>query len=212
MKMIFKTCVRSCLGACLAAAVVMAPAYATQKAKDPLTQHQLDLIGQAEKTFNAIQTMASRFVQSTSLGDTAEGTVYLKKPGHLRIDYDPPVPVLVVANGSYFTFIDRELEQRSYLSLDATPAGVLLRKSVDLTSDDIRVMDVQEQPGVAIITVTSKTDPTVGRLDLVFTTKPFMFRQWRVTDAQGITTSVTLQDMKTGVELDRRLFNVPDKK
>jgi len=174
-----------------------------------LSAHQKNLIIKAEETFNAIQSMTARFMQSATTGDYAEGTVYLFKPGRLRIEYDPPVPVLVIANNAYFTFIDKEMDQRSFVSLDATPAGVLLRKSVDLTDDDIRVVDVQEGPGVAIIVVTSKTDPTAGNLSLVFSKKPFAFKQWQVTDAQGITTTVTLQDMKTGVKLDPKLFVVP---
>lgn len=227
-KSLFKSCIRSCkrsstratstialVAFTLAGPAIFGSATFSSEAhaakdKAPLTEAQLDIIHKAEKSFNDIQSMTARFAQSTSMGDYAEGKVYLSKPGRLRIEYDPPIPVLVVADGSYFTFIDKELDQQSYIDLDSTPAGVLLRKSINLTEQDIRVVDVAEHPGVVNITVTSKSDPTVGKLSLIFTTKPFMFRQWQVTDAQGITTSVTLQNMETGVELDRKLFISPD--
>jgi len=175
----------------------------------PLTDHQIQLVHKAETTINAIQTMKARFTQNSTDGSTVEGSVYISKPGRLRIEYDPPIPVLVVANGDYFTFVDKELNQYSYLSLDATPAGVLLKKSMDLIGADLDVLNVQEDLGIVNITVTSKTDPTVGNLSLIFTAKPFAFRQWQVTDAQGVTTSVTLQNMETGVHLNKDLFKSP---
>jgi len=73
----------------------------------------------------------------------------------------------------------------------------------------VAITRLTEPPGVAEITLVSKKDPAVGSLTLVFTTQPFALAQWRVNDAQGLTTSVTLQDIELGVALSRDLFETP---
>jgi len=174
-----------------------------------LTERQADLVHKAEAALNRIHTLKARFLQAASTGEVSEGTVYLSRPGRLRVEYDPPSTILVVANGSYFTFVDTKLQQLSYLDLDSTPAGILLRKTVAFSGEDIRVRSVTESPGVAEITLISKKDPTAGSLTLVFSLRPFALQQWRVTDAQGTATTVTLQNPETGVSLSTHLFDTP---
>lgn len=185
------------------------PAAAAEVHGIPLSPAQADLVAKAEATINAMGTMRARFLQAGPDGDITEGAVYLSRPGKLRVVYDPPTPVLVVANGSYFTFVDTKLEQFSYMDLDNTPAGLLLKKGVKFTGGDVAITRIAEPPGVAEITLVSKKDPAVGSLTLVFTTQPFALAQWRVTDAQSLTTSVTLQDIELGVALKQDLFETP---
>lgn len=196
----------------VAAAVLAVFAWAApaQAARDiTLSDRQAELVHKAEDALNRIHTLKARFLQAASTGEMAEGTVYLSRPGRLRVEYDPPTPVLVVANGSYFTFVDTKLKQLSYLGLDATPAGILLRKNVSFSGEDIRIRTVEEGPGVTEITLISKKDPTAGSLTLVFSLRPFALAQWRVTDAQGIATTVTLQNPETGIPLATSLFDTP---
>ncbi len=174
-----------------------------------LSPRQTAFVRQAEAELGRLHTLKSRFLQATSNGDVSEGTVYLSRPGRLRVEYDPPVPVLVVADGYYFTFVDTKLQQMSYLDFDATPAGLLLQKKVDLSGPSARVKAVKEFPGIVEISVVSRKDPTVGMLTLVFTKTPFALGQWRVTDAQGIVTTVTLQNPETGLRLSESLFARP---
>lgn len=185
------------------------PAAAAEVHGIPLSPHQAELVAKAEATINAMGTMRARFLQAGPEGDITEGNVYLSRPGKLRVVYDPPTPVLVVANGAYFTFVDTKLQQFSYMDIDNTPAGLLLKKGVRFQGGDVAITRIAEPPGVAEITLVSKKDPAVGSLTLVFTTQPFALAQWRVTDAQGLTTAVTLQDIELGVSLKTDLFETP---
>ncbi|HEY9164453.1 MAG TPA: outer membrane lipoprotein carrier protein LolA, partial [Magnetovibrio sp.] len=54
-------------------------------------------------------------------------------------------------------------------------------------------------------------DPAEGSLTLVFESKPLQLRKWSVTDAQGITTTVSLLGPKFGVNLANDLFKVENK-
>jgi outer membrane lipoprotein-sorting protein len=185
------------------------PAAAAEVRGIPLSPHQTELVAKAEAAINAIGTMRARFLQAGPEGEITEGAVYLSRPGKLRVVYDPPTPVLVVANGAYFTFVDTKLQQFSYMDIDNTPAGLLLKKGVKFQGGDVAITRIAEPPGITEISLVSKKDPAVGSLTLVFTTQPFALAQWRVTDAQGLTTSVTLQNIEMGVDLNRELFATP---
>ena len=36
------------------------------------------------------------------------GYIYLRKPGRLRVEYDPPVPILLVADGGLLSYYDKD--------------------------------------------------------------------------------------------------------
>jgi len=179
------------------------------RAASHLTERQAELVQKAEAALDGIRTLKSRFMQATSQGEVSQGTVYLSRPGRLRIEYDPPTPLLVVANGAYFTFVDTQLKQLSYLDLDATPAGILLREKISFADKDIRIRQVTEKNGIAEIRMTSTKDTSAGSLTLIFTLAPFELRQWRVIDAQGLVTDVTLEEPQIGVALKKSLFDTP---
>ena len=161
---------------------------------------------------NAITTLKAHFQQFSPNGNIAEGTAYFWRPGRMRLQYDPPSPLLVVADGTFLIVHDRELDAPSYLPLDSTPAGVLVRENVELNGKDLAVTGITRAPGVLNISVVERDDSGQGELTLVFTERPFALRQWRVLDGQGNLTTVSLSEMQTGLPLDRKLFEFKDPK
>lgn len=164
------------------------------------------LLRKAEETLQGIHTLTGRFMQVSSNGAQAEGAVALQRPGRLRLEYDPPTPVLVVADGRFLIYVDEKLNQVSHLPLGQTPAGILLRDDISFADPDITVTDVREGGGVVEIDVAMTEDRAAGLMTMVFAEKPFELRQWRITDAQGVETAVTLYNVRTGVELNQDLF------
>lgn len=169
-------------------------------------------VEKAETYLNAIATFKAHFMQVGPDGGTAEGTVYLWRPGRMRLDYDPPSPIEVIADGNFLIYHDKQLEQVSYVGLDTTPAGILVRPSIKLNGEDLKVTKVGHQPGILNVTVIKAADPSQGRITLVFTESPFQLRQWQVTDPQGQVTTVSLFDAETGLSLDKDLFYFKDPK
>lgn len=163
-------------------------------------------IARAETYMNAVTTLKARFQQFAPNGNVAEGTAYFWRPGRMRLQYDAPSPLLVVADGSFLIVYDRELGEPSYIPLDSTPAGVLVRQNVQLNGKDLSVTRVTRSPGVLNISLVQADDSGQGELTLVFTEQPFALRQWRVLDAQGNITTVSLFDAQTGLSLDAKLF------
>lgn len=181
------------------------PAQAAGPRK-PLTDQDKTDIARAETYMNGITTLKARFQQFAPNGNVAEGTAYFWRPGRMRLQYDPPSPILVVADGDFLIVHDRELGEPSYIPLGSTPAGVLVRENVQLNGKDLAVSRVTRAPGVLNISVVESADPAQGEITLVFTEQPFALRQWRVLDAQGSITTVSLYEAQSGMPLDRKLF------
>lgn len=166
-----------------------------------LSDDQQKVLTQAEAQLSSLRAVQAHFIQSSSNGVTSEGTVTINRPGRMRLEYTPPSPVLVLANGEHLIYIDKSLDQVSYIELKTTPAGILLRDKVSFKDDDVTVTDVRRQAGVAEIDVQMTAEPGNGRLTLIFNEKPFELRQWRMRDAQGVETAVALSNMMSGVLL-----------
>lgn len=194
-----------------AAPLVEAPSAVAGPVKPLSAQDRAD-VERAEAYLNSVGTLKARFLQISPNGGQAEGTAYLSRPGKLRLQYDPPSPLLVVADGRFLIVHDRELGDPSYIPLDSTPAGILVRANVQLDGKDVRVTRVTRQPGVLGISLVDAEDPAQGELTLVFSDRPFALRQWRVTDAQGQVTTVSLYEAQSGISLDGRLFQFKDPK
>lgn len=187
----------------LAGAAGVPAADAVVKAQT--TPDQQQVLSQAERYINSIGTLQARFLQLSSTGHSVEGDVFMHRPGRMRLEYED-APILMVANGRHLIYVDQQLDQVSYLGLDQTPVGVLLRPNVSFADPDITVTAVRRASNVAEIDVVQTKDPGAGMLTLVFTEQPFELRQWRVRDAQNVETAVSLFNARTGMDLPGSLF------
>ncbi len=171
-----------------------------------LGKSELAAVDRIQAYLNRIKTVRSQFLQASSNGELAEGNLYISRPGRLRIEYQPPVPILIVADGTFLIYHDRELNQVSYIPLGSSPAGILLEDRISLTGGDLTVTDFKQEKGTLRVTVVRTDSPLEGSLTLVFSDAPLTLRKWAVTDAQGIVTNVSLVKAKFGVPLDPKLF------
>jgi len=163
-------------------------------------------LARIEAYLNKIKTLQARFLQVSSDGGYAEGTIHLWRQGRMRLEYDPPVPVLIVADSRFLIYFDKDLEQTSYLGLDSTPAGFLIRERIVLDGPELKVTGFERGAGVLRVTITRAEDPLAGDLTLIFGDKPLVLKKWEVTDAQGLVTTVSLMNPRTGLKLDPNLF------
>lgn len=193
-------------GIALAGALPRLSAQAAPKRVAPLSDKDKADVARVEEYLNSVTTLKARFLQIAGNGNQAEGTAYLSRPGRMRLQYDPPSPLLVVADGTFLIVHDQELGEPSYIPLGSTPAGVLVRENVRLIGQDVTVTRVVRLPGVLNVSLVETEEPEAGEITLVFSESPFALRQWRVVDAQGSTTTVSLYESQTGLKLDPKLF------
>jgi outer membrane lipoprotein-sorting protein len=195
---------RSALAALvLAAAVPMAGFAAPPKAVQLSEPDRADL-QRAQQWLNGIKTMSARFSQFSD-GGTADGVLYLKRPGNMRFEYDAPTPYMLLANGTWMIYYDKSVEQVTYLPISSTPAWFLLKDDISL-GGDVTVTGFERGQGVLRVTIVQTKEPDSGRVTLTFSDKPLELKQWTLTDAQGKRTTVTLNDARYGDPVDPKLF------
>ena len=174
-----------------------------------LDSDQLAAVLKAERYLNDVRSLRSRFVQIASNGSYAEGEVYINRPGRMRFEYDPPSPVLLIADGTNLLYYDKELKQATFIPLWETPLWFLIRKTVDL-SGDVQVTGVEQEAAALRMTLQDVESADIGSVTLVFSDRPFALRSWEVTDAQGITTNLTLINPDFGAKFDKSVFDYGD--
>jgi len=165
----------------------------------------------ASAWLNSFKNLKSRFLQVSPDGMFSQGDFMLRRPGRLRFEYDPPSPYLVLSDGFWLYFLDKELGEPQNWPIKDTPLGVLVAEKVDLT-DNPDVERVERRPGALAITLRNQARPEDGTVTLIFSRDPFALRQWKVIDSQGQRTTVTLDQVEMGVDLPATLFIMPSTK
>jgi len=181
------------------------PALAAPQPGAVLSEQDRADIARVEAYLNGFRSLQSKFVQIAHDGGMAEGTVYMQRPNRIRVDYAPPVPVLMVGSGSWITFYDKELKQSNRVPLDSNPLSMLLANEVKF-ADPVEVTRIRREANTLQITVRDKKHPQEGELTMVFADKPLQFRKWVVKDKIGQETTVALADARFDLALDPKLF------
>jgi outer membrane lipoprotein-sorting protein len=169
-----------------------------------LTAQDLADLRRISTYLTGVRTMAARFRQISSDGSTATGSLWMARPGRMRFEYDPPSPILLIADQFYVYYVDKQLAQMSKVGLKSTPAWFLLRDPI--TFDDLLVTRFERGANLLRVTVVSPAEPDSGSLTMVFSNEPLALRDWTIVDQQRRTTTVSIYDARFGMALDPGLF------
>lgn len=165
-------------------------------------------LAEASAYLSSLENLQGNFLQVGPDGSVAEGKFYLRRPGRLRFEYEPPENLLVVADGTWVAVKDSAGPAQRY-PMASTPLNLLLGKNVNLT-DSARVLNVDSQPGALLITLADRSGEAPGQITLIFDQPTLQLRQWVVTDAQGLQTTVALRNVQSGIRADNALFVLRD--
>lgn len=164
-------------------------------------------IEKANAALNSFSTMSASFSQVGGDGGRLSGTVWVQRPGKLRFEYNKPSVLEVVSDGSTVLVRDRKLNTSDPYPISQTPLKFLLSSRIDLARDT-RVRSVSASGGdVNILIEDSSTLGGTSRITLTFDHDVTTLKRWRVVDAQGSTTTVSLAGMQKNVAIDPRTFN-----
>ena len=189
----------------LAVAALAAAVCARDAGAAELSSQDRRDVRRIEAHLNDVRTLSADFVQVAPDGSISRGRFYLKRPGRLRFEYEPPAPVLIVADGVYVNYFDAELGQLSQIGVYSTPLGAVVAREIRL-SGRIAVTSVERGAAVISLRTIDTTEPDRGTLTLTFSERPLELRKWEVTDFQGLTTAVTLDNLSINPGLDPELF------
>ena len=155
---------------------------------------------------NSITGLAGTFVQ-TANGTQERGTFSMLRPGRVRLDYDD-MPIQLISDGNDLYFFDRSLDQITTVPLTSTPAGILIRKNIDLKNADINVMETNATDNTFSLKMNLRGQEGIGNMTVVFDKNPVKLNSWTVVDATGAKTDVAFYDLKPKTSFGSDYFQI----
>lgn len=206
---------RACAAA-LAALAFSAPFMAfptVAQAQAQATTSERQAIDEAVAALRGISTMKADFEQSDRSGQSVRGTLTLKRPGKIRFQYAPGVPMLIVADGSSLTLIDYEVRQVQRWPIRNSPLGALLDPSRDVARY-ARLLPVSNN-GARVIEVRDPAHPEYGVITLAFVRRAgapggFELMSWVALDSQNKRTTIRLSNQRYGMAVADSEFRWTD--
>jgi len=158
---------------------------------------------------NQLSSAKGAFTQVNDDGTISTGTIFIKRPGRIRFEYNPPEKALVLASGGTVVIFDPKTNEppESY-PLARTPLSIILAKNVNLSRAKMVVGHTADDKSTTV-TAQDPEHPEYGNIQLVFTSNPVELRQWVINDDAGSRTTVILGALDKSAQLNNNLFS-PD--
>jgi len=158
-----------------------------------------------------VETMTADFTQTDRNGRSLSGKMTLQRPGKLRFQYQPGVPMLIVADGKRLTIIDYETRHVESWPIGNSPLAVLLDADPDLG----RIAKiVRDDPQSLLVQARDPKRPQFGTITLGFSRRGgpagLILEGWTVIDAQNNRTNVRLSNQRFNVAVAGNAFRWND--
>jgi outer membrane lipoprotein-sorting protein len=188
----------------------LAPFFAAHAAEPAVTPAALSAqdkgdLDRIADYLNGLKNISADFLQVDDAGGMLRGEIMISRPGKMRVTYEAPDKDFIIADGSFVHIWDDQLQSQTNVEQGSSLAEFILRDPVKL-SGDVTVTKFARFPAKLEVTLVQSNDPGTGSLTLVFEDKPLKLRQWKVTDAQGRTTGVSLENMSEGTAFPASTF------
>lgn len=165
-----------------------------------------NLVLNAEKYLNSITGLQGDFIQ-TANGKNESGTFSMLRPGRVRLDYKN-APIQLIADGKDLYFYDKSLDQITTVPLTSTPAGILVRKNINLQTADINVFETQTDKNTFTLKMNLKNQEGLGYMSVVFDKSPVKLNSWSVVDATSNKTDVSFKNLVNKTEFGKHYFQL----
>lgn len=169
-------------------------------------------IQQIESYLNNIKTLKASFVQMASNGNTSEGKLYIEKPNKIRMEYDAPVNMLIVGDGDYIVYNDKDLDQVTHIDYDDIPASLILSNTIKIDGKKLKITDFYKDSGTTEAVLEYADNKDIGPITLIFGNRPFELKQWKITDPQSVQITVSLYNAEKDETLPDNLFKFKQQK
>jgi outer membrane lipoprotein-sorting protein len=181
------------------------PASAGKYKPIALSVEQTSAVNRISAFLNSFRTIRGDFTQISPRGQSSRGVMMISKPGKMRFEYAPPVPLLIVSDGTWLTIKNTAKERGDQFPLSATPLRLVVSPQVDLLRET-DVIGFEQNEGLTSVTLQDKKGKAGGYINLIFDDRNKTLQQWIVVDAKGKRTTVQLANLEAGVKIDPKLF------
>ena len=155
--------------------------------------------------FSSVRTMTGEFVQFGPKGDQTGGTFYIERPGKIRFNYNNS-PIRVISDGESVVINNRKLDTWDLYPLSKTPLKLLLADRIDLGGG--RLENVKQEPDMTTLVLGDKSIFGDSKITMMFDPKSYELKQWTITDAQKLDTTVMIFNVRTGVRFTDDMFKI----
>ena len=164
-------------------------------------------IKKIEDYLNKLNNISSKFIQINSDGLKVKGKLFLSKPGKLRIEYEKKENPLIIADGKWLHYFDMELNEIQSVTIEKSPAWILLKKKVNLKKD-FKIETLNKKNNKTFITLSNKDLENIKTIKLIFLNKPLTLKGWMIIDSNEIQTTVSLLKIKKINKFNSKTFQL----
>ena len=165
-----------------------------------------NLVKTAEAYLNCITGLQGDFTQISN-GKSEQGVFSMLRPGRVRLDYKN-APIQLIADGKDLYFYDKSLDQITTVPLTSTPAGILVRKHINLQNADIKVSETQNNKNTFSLKMNLRDQEGLGYMTVVFNKNPVRLNSWSVVDATSNKTDVVFSNLKPKTDFGKYYFQL----
>lgn len=167
-------------------------------------------LGRIQEKINGFKTLQTRFKQISPRGQISHGTIYIQRPGQLRVQFDKK-RLLVLTSRLWLIVIQGRRGRPQHFPLNSTPAGILVRSKVTF-GGDIRVTGISRDENRIMVTIVRRKAPRQGRMTMIFNRDDLKLTGWTIIDSQGLLTRVLLSRTQLDLTLKPSLFYIPQRR
>jgi outer membrane lipoprotein-sorting protein len=126
----------------------------------------------------------------------------------LRVDYNPPVQIQIIANEKKLFYYDKELDEVTKIGMKRTPVSFLLSEDFSFNGKKIAVVDFEKGKRTIQISLKNTKKDELGIMTMVFDSHPLTLRKIRLKDEFGQMTDVSFYDIDVKSVINAEMFKV----
>ena len=158
--------------------------------------------------FNQLNTFQASFRQFSDDGSVAKGILFIKKPGRLRIDYDKPEDLLILASGGQLAIFDPKGDpEPTSFPLRVTPLALILSKQLNLV-DSSNILSHEYTQSETSLSLFDPEHPERGHIELIFSGNTPILDRWVMHDERGSITLMSIEQYRENISLNEMQFNI----
>ena len=168
---------------------------------DPISLEKLTLY------INNIKTLEANFEQINNDNSVSTGSLFIKKPGKLRMKYEEPNESIVLVSSGFVTIIDpKSNAPPQNFALENSPFRVLLFSDLSLEMVNMGI-NYNSEKSKTILTVKDLENQNEGYIEMTFTDNPIVLEQWLLVNSMEEKIIVKLTNVSLGGDMSNTSFD-----
>ena len=156
-----------------------------------------------------LKILKANFSQINADGTFSSGIIFIKRPGRMRFEYYTPDKTLVLVSAGALAIFDPKGDDAPITyPIKNNPISLILKGEVDLLNSGI-LENYKKSTEKAFVKIRDPKRPEHGSIELVFAGAKAELGKFTVLNENGLSTSITLEDIEYPQKINDTLFSIP---